>query len=60
MAELKIPTHIRDRLFDHVEARGSGRDHHEYENEMRKAVEQWANYIKRLVQLAENVEALHG
>jgi hypothetical protein len=30
------------------------------ENEMREALEQWANYIKRLVQPAENVEALHG
>jgi hypothetical protein len=41
-----------DRLFDHFEARGSGRgyDHHEYESEMRDALEQWANYIKRLVQ----------
>jgi integrase len=51
MAELKIPTHIRDRIFDHVEARGSGRgyDHHEYENEMREAVEQWGTYIESLV-----------
>ena len=62
LAELKIPTHIRDRLFDHVEARGSGRgyDHHDYESEMRDALEHWANYITRLVQPAENVEALPG
>src|SRR5262245_13056703 len=33
MAELKVPQHIRDRLFDHAEGRGSGAtyDHHEYE-----------------------------
>jgi len=62
MAELKIQRHIRDLLLDHASGRGSGKvyDHHEYESEMREAVEQWANYIKRLVQPAENVEALHG
>ena len=51
MAELKIPTHIRDRLFDHASGRGSGRvyDHHEYEDEMRDALEQWAKHIERLV-----------
>jgi hypothetical protein len=40
MAELRVPAHIRDGLFDHVEDRGSGRgyDHHEYEPEMREAL----------------------
>lgn len=35
--ERKIPQHIRDRLFDHAEGRGSGAiyDHHEYETEGR-------------------------
>jgi integrase len=51
LAELKIPIHIRDRLFDHAEHRGAGKgyDHHEYEDEMRAAVEQWAAHIERLV-----------
>ena len=52
MAELKIPAHIRDLLFDHVSGRGSGKnyDHHEYEDEMRAAVEKWADHIAGLVQ----------
>jgi integrase len=52
MAELKIPQHIRDRLFDHAEDRGSGKayDHHEYEGEMRAAVEKWAAHVEGLVQ----------
>jgi integrase len=51
LAELKVPAHIRDLLFDHVAARGSGKvyDHHEYEDEMRKAVELWAAHIEKLV-----------
>jgi integrase len=50
-AELKIPRHIRDRLFDHVDDRGAGQryDHHEYEDEMREAVELWASHIEQLV-----------
>jgi len=60
MAELKIPAHIRDRLFDHAEGRGSGStyDHHEYETEMRNALDKWADHIMRLVQPAEGVERL--
>ena len=36
MARLQIPKHIRDRLLDHAEDRGSGKvyDHHEYADEM--------------------------
>jgi len=51
MAELKIPAHVRDRLFDHASGRGSGKvyDHHEYEDEMKAALEQWGDYIARLV-----------
>jgi integrase len=51
LAELKVARHIRDRLFDHVDDRGSGKtyDHHEYEDEMRDAVERWASHIVKLV-----------
>jgi integrase len=51
LAELKVARHIRDRLFDHVDDRGSGKvyDHHEYEDEMRDAVERWASHIDKLV-----------
>jgi hypothetical protein len=28
---------------------GKGYDHHEYEDEMRAAIERWAEYIERLV-----------
>lgn len=52
LAELKIAPHIRDLLFDHVPARGSGAgyDHHHYKDEMRAALEEWSTYIERLVQ----------
>lgn len=58
--ERKIPQHIRDRLFDHAEGRGSGAiyDHHEYETEMRNALDKRADHIMRLVQPAEGVERL--
>lgn len=51
MAELRVPGHIRDLLFDHVPERGAGAvyDHHEYQDEMRSAVEQWADHIEQLV-----------
>jgi integrase len=51
LAQLKVARHIRDRLFDHVDDRGSGKvyDHDEYEDEMRDAVERWANHIDKLV-----------
>jgi integrase len=51
LAELKVPRHIRDRLFDHVDERGAGKnyDHHEYEDEMRDAVELWASHVEKLV-----------
>jgi integrase len=52
MAELKIQRHIRDLLLDHVSGRGAGKvyDHFEYADEMREAVERWADHIARLVQ----------
>jgi integrase len=51
LAELHIPAHIRDRLFDHVEDRGSGKtyDHHEYEGQMREALERWARFIALVI-----------
>jgi hypothetical protein len=51
MAQLRVPEHIRDRLFDHVPNRGSGKtyDHFEYQDEMRDAVELWAAHIMQLV-----------
>ena len=52
MAEIKIPSHLRDMLLDHAPDRGSGRgyDHHEYKDEMRDAIEQWSDYLAQLVQ----------
>jgi integrase len=60
MAELKIPSHIRDRLFDHAQHRGAGKgyDHHEYSDEMRAAVERWAMYVAALVKPGEGVVVL--
>jgi integrase len=51
-AELKVPTDIRDLLFDHVSGRGSGKiyDHHEYLDEMREAYEKYAKHIQGLTQ----------
>jgi integrase len=50
-AEMKIPHHLRDLLFDHASGRGSGKayDHHVYLEEMRAAVEQWTNHVEGLV-----------
>src|SRR5262245_58931738 len=52
LAELRVPPHIRDLLFDHQPMRGSGAryDHHEYGTEMREAIEKWAGYVANLVQ----------
>jgi hypothetical protein len=51
MAELKIPAHLRDMVLDHAPSRGSGAayDHHEYKDEMRAALETWAQHIERIV-----------
>ena len=51
LAELRVPPHIRDLLLDHQPQRGSGAryDHHEYGDEMREAIEAWANYVAVLV-----------
>jgi integrase len=45
-----ILPHVRDLLFDHATARGSGRgyDHHDYKFEMREAVEAWAAHVEEL------------
>jgi integrase len=61
MGELKIPHHIRDLLLDHSPGRGSGKvyDHHEYEQEMRAALEQWSDYIEQLV-TAPGTKRLRG
>jgi integrase len=52
LAELRVPPHIRDLLFDHQPMRGSGAryDHHEYGAEMREAIEKWSAYVANLVQ----------
>ena len=52
LAELRVPPHIRDLLFDHQPQRGSGAryDHHEYGDEMRESIEQWADYVAKRVQ----------
>jgi integrase len=60
LAELKIPPHIRDLLFDHAPNRGTGSvyDHHEYRDEMFDALNKWADYIDKLRQPAEGVSVL--
>jgi integrase len=52
LAELRVPPHIRDLLFDHQPMRGSGAryDHHSYGDEMREAIEKWAAHVAHLVQ----------
>ena len=52
LAELRVPPHIRDLLFDHQPQRGSGAryDHHAYGDEMRESIEAWAGYVANLVQ----------
>lgn len=54
LGQLKIRAHIRDMLFDHASGRGAGAvyDHHEYADELRTAVDKWAEYVERLVQPA--------
>jgi integrase len=61
LGELRVPPHIRDVLLDHAIARsrsGAGYDHHDYETEMREAMEAWADYVEALVQPGENVAVL--
>jgi integrase len=59
LAELKVPPHIRDLLLDHASSRGSGKgyDHWDYREEKLQALEQWADYIERIV-VPEGVKAL--
>jgi integrase len=59
LAALRVPPHIRDLLLDHQPQRGSGAryDHHEYGEEMREAMEAWAQYVGKLAHpklVAEN------
>ena len=60
LAALKVQKHVRDLLLDHARKRKGGGvyDHHEYDDEMRAAMEQWAGYVARLVQPAEAVAVL--
>jgi integrase len=52
LAELRVPPHVRDLLLDHVPVRGSGAgyDHYEYGEEMREALETWAETLRRLAE----------
>jgi integrase len=60
LAELKIPPHIRDQLFDHVPNRGTGSvyDHHEYRAEMLDTLNTWAAYIDKLRAPAKGISVL--
>jgi integrase len=51
LAELRVPTHLRDLLLDHAPTRGSGKgyDHWEYQDEKREAMELWADHVEHLV-----------
>lgn len=51
-AELGVLPHIRDLLLDHAPSRGAGAgyDHYHYTNEMREALELWAEHLRMLVQ----------
>ena len=59
LAELRIAPHIRDLLLDHAPARGAGAgyDHYHYTDEMREALEVWANHISEVVGLEPEKEA---
>jgi integrase len=59
LAELRVAPHVRDLLLDHASKRGSGAgyDHWEYRDEMREAVEKWADHVERLVH-PQGVKAL--
>jgi integrase len=52
-AELGVPPHIQSRLFDHAEGPSTTTqavyDHHTYVEEMREAIECWAQHVERLV-----------
>jgi integrase len=56
-AEIGIPPHVRDMLFDHASKHGSGKgyDHHSYRPEMSEALESWAGHVEQIVQKAEGV-----
>jgi integrase len=60
LAEIKIPPHVRDRLFDHAPNRGTGSvyDHHDYVDEMRTALNEWAAYVDQLRQPAKGIAIL--
>ena len=60
LAELKVQKHVRDLLLDHARKRTGGGvyDHHEYQDEMKAAMEAWAGYIAKLVQPSEAVAVL--
>ena len=60
LAELKVPPHIRDQLFDHAPNRGAGAgyDHHGYKDEMLAALDRWAEHVERLVSPGEGVARL--
>ena len=60
-ADIGILPHVRDLLFDHLPERGSGRgyDHADYKNQMRAAVEAWADHVEALV-TPPGVTRLHG
>jgi integrase len=51
LAELRVPTDIRDRLFDHAPKRGSGKhyDKYLYKDEMRAALTLWGDHILSFV-----------
>jgi integrase len=50
LGELRVPPHVRDLLFDHAPARGAGAgyDHGAYRDQMRAAVETWADHVGRV------------
>ncbi|MGB6346186.1 MAG: integrase family protein [Methyloceanibacter sp.] len=52
LAKLRVPPHLRDLLLDHKTKRGTGGDYdkHDYETEMREAVEAWADHVASVVQ----------
>jgi integrase len=60
LAEIKIPPHIRDVLFDHAPNRGTGAvyDHYEYRDEMLAALNLWAEHIDKLRAPAKGVAIL--
>lgn len=57
-AKLKVPPHVADKILNHIEGEIGGvaavYNVHEYLDERREALEEWARYVKKLVNQIED------